>query len=251
MLPKNLLFKRDPVKLFSILFPRLTREEALSFLISQVKEKQGCSVCFPDMSTLNLAAVDPKISALIENSFLPLNDGAGLELAARLKRLPFLENLNGTDFIPEFLSLLPQESKIYLVGSKRDVAAKTLEVFKNQYPLLHFLGASHGYLSEEEEKILIANLIKQKPNIVLVGMGNPLQLQWIQKTRNHPDLSSVIWLAVGGLFDFYGGSRPRAPMWMRRARLEWLHIVWNQPEKVLRYFAGIPKFLWYCCTADR
>ena len=46
------------------------------------------------------------------------------------------------------------------------------------------------------------------------------------------------------------GDLRRAPAWMRRARLEWLHIVRRQPHKARRYFVGIPTFLLRCLAAD-
>ena len=53
-----------------------------------------------------------------------------------------------------------------------------------------------------------------------------------------------MWFAVGGLLDRYGGELTRAPAWMLRARLEFLHIVLQQPHKFRRYMRGITQFVW-------
>lgn len=243
MIPKDLKLTRTPVKLFSILFPRLTRDEAISYLVSQVKEKKGHAVCFPDMSTLNQVISDPKIGSLIEQYFIPLNDGVGLEIASKLERVPFIENLNGTDFVPQLFQHLPMGCKIFLIGAEKGVSEATLKEFLQTYHHLQFIGSHHGYMSSSEEESLIQTLENNQPDVVLVAMGNPLQLEWINKHKNNTQLSTALWLAVGGLFDFYGGTRVRAPNWMRKCRLEWLHIVWIQPKKLLRYFLGIPVFL--------
>jgi len=247
MIPRQLISIRSPVELFRIRFPRLTREEAVSFLVSRVKEKQGLAVCFPDMSTLNQVAARPEIGQLIQDEFLPLNDGIGLKIGSSLEGRPFLANLNGTDLTPALLRRLPSGTKVFLVGAAPGVAEATLRVFKEKYSQVQFLGAAHGFLSPDEEQELLDTLEHTLPDVVLVAMGNPLQLNWIHNFKTTPGLDHTVWLAVGGLFDFYGGTRVRAPLWMRKCYLEWLHIVYVQPHKLARYFVGIPRFFWHTC----
>ncbi|TGT17884.1 glycosyltransferase, partial [Mesorhizobium sp. M4B.F.Ca.ET.172.01.1.1] len=41
------------------------------------------------------------------------------------------------------------------------------------------------------------------------------------------------------------GSVPRAPLWLRRLRLEWLFRLWIEPRRLWRrYIVGNPLFLW-------
>lgn len=234
---------REAVSLFGITFPRWTLTEASTYILSQIRQKRPIAVCFPDMSMLNLVNKDPTLGALIEQEFLPLNDGIGLKIASTLEGKSFLENLNGTDFIPKMLQELEKGTTVFLVGSKDGVAQNTLRVFSRLFPHVNFVGSSHGYLNPEEEPLLVKTLEQSKPMIVLVGMGNPLQLHWIHRYRHHPAFAHTAWFAVGGLFDFYGGGRVRAPAWMRSLGLEWLHIIFVQPHKFWRYAKGIPLFL--------
>ena len=41
-------------------------------------------------------------------------------------------------------------------------------------------------------------------------------------------------VGVGGAFDYLTGRVPRAPAWMRRAGLEWLHRLGRQPWRIRR-----------------
>jgi UDP-N-acetyl-D-mannosaminuronic acid transferase (WecB/TagA/CpsF family) len=51
-------------------------------------------------------------------------------------------------------------------------------------------------------------------------------------------------IAVGALLDFLSGRVPRAPLWMRRLRLEWLFRLWIEPGRLWRrYVVGNPLFL--------
>jgi N-acetylglucosaminyldiphosphoundecaprenol N-acetyl-beta-D-mannosaminyltransferase len=51
-------------------------------------------------------------------------------------------------------------------------------------------------------------------------------------------------MGVGGLFDFYSGRIPRAPVWMREMGLEWVFRLMQEPGRMWRrYVIGNPLFL--------
>ena len=118
------------------------------------------------------------------------------------------------------------------------------EVFTLLFPHLIFVGAADGYFDQQREAAIVQMITHAKPQLVLVALGNPLQVEFIDRRLDDPSLQGIMWWAVGGFLDFYGGSRLRAPNWMIRSRLEWLHIVYTQPYKLKRYLLGIPRFLW-------
>lgn len=233
-----------PVELFQIPFPRLSRQQSVDKVKKAIANQAALSVCFPDISMINQLYENEELKQMVKKHFLPLNDGAGLAFSAFLQGKRFPDNLNGTDWTPELLRQLPSKTKVFLVGGTTAVATKTLHDFQQIFPHIEFLGSHHGFLKPIEEQTLVDHLRTLKPNLVLVGMGNPLQLSFIHKYRSDPSFENTTWIAVGGLFDFYGGARIRAPKWMRKLRLEWLHIIWVQPQKIPRYLTGIPKFLY-------
>lgn len=86
------------------------------------------------------------------------------------------------------------------------------------------------------EKINVA-----RPDLLLVGMGNPRQEYWIHAHK--AKLRVPVCIGVGGLFDHWAGNLKRAPLWVRRQGFEWLQILLQQPFKWRRYLVGNPKFL--------
>lgn len=244
MLPKKLASKREIIELFNISFPRITVSEAIEFILENIQNKKGSLVCFPDMSMINLLESDSKLKLMISEKFVPFNDGIGLQLASKMEQLPFPENLNGTDFTPLLLNSLSTGTKVFLIGSKGDTSEKTKVKWEHQFPQVNFVGAHSGFFSQEAEETLVKKLQLLKPDIILVGMGNPQQLRFIEKHSKYKELSHSQWMAIGGLFDFYGGERTRAPQWMINARLEWLHIILTEPHKFFRYVLGIPMFIY-------
>lgn len=72
-------------------------------------------------------------------------------------------------------------------------------------------------------------------------MGNPRQEQWI--SRYVPKLG-LCAMAVGAWFDFVSGTVPRAPLWVRQARAEWVYRLCREPRRLAgRYLVGNAVFL--------
>lgn len=229
--------------LWGVRFPLLSQDQALRVLSERLRQRATTAVCFPDMSTMNIVADRPAFRDLLARRFLTLNDGAGLALAARLRGTAFPANLNGTDLCPLLFDVAPPGTSVYVLGAAPGVAGRAAAVLAARFPHLGFVGSHHGYLDAAGEAAVIDELRRLRPHLVLVGMGNPLQIEFIDRHVDDPQLEGVMWLAVGGQLDYYGGALQRAPRWVRSLRLEWLHLVRRQPHKLRRYLFGIPRFV--------
>ena len=80
-------------------------------------------------------------------------------------------------------------------------------------------------------------------DILLAAFGAPRQELWL--ARHQARLRPRVLMGVGGLFDFYSGSIPRAPIWMREVGLEWTWRLMQEPGRMWRrYLVGNPLFLY-------
>jgi hypothetical protein len=79
-----------------------------------------------------------------------------------------------------------------------------------------------------------------RPDIVFVALGSPKQELVIRHLRH--DRPEAWWRGVGISFSFLAGEVRRAPRWMQRSGLEWLHRVGQEPGRLFRrYFVeGLP-----------
>ena len=103
-------------------------------------------------------------------------------------------------------------------------------------------GHHHGYLTTPElNEAAIAQINASRSDLLLVGMGNPLQENWIHRHRDR--LQVRLAMGTGGLFTYWSGDLTRAPAWVRRLGYEWAHILVSQPHKARRYILGNPLFL--------
>ncbi len=200
-------------------------------------------IYFVNVHSIFLALQNHKLMEQLNNASLTLADGSGLDWAGKILDQPILENLNGTDFTPKVLEMAQKENwSVYFLGAGEEVIEKAQQRIRNDFPELEIAGYHHGYFRAEEERLIIDDINKCKPDILLVGMGSPVQENWIWERREELNVSAAF--AIGGLFDFLAGEFPRAPLWMRKIGLEWVYRFWNDPgSKWKRVLIEIPLFL--------
>lgn len=52
----------------------------------------------------------------------------------------------------------------------------------------------------------------------------------------HRDRVHAVMVGVGAAFGFHAGTARRAPEWMQRASLEWLHRLASEPGRLWRRY---------------
>ncbi|MDX8522176.1 WecB/TagA/CpsF family glycosyltransferase [Mesorhizobium dulcispinae] len=218
-------------------------DEAIALLSRLIAERRFTKVSFLNAHNANLAYRDPVFAEALDD-FLVLPDGVGVDIAAKLLYgAPFPDNLNGTDFVPAFLQASTQPLTVALLGATR-VNAEAASLKLSALAVQHkFVVIHDGYFSPAEEPAIVERIARLRPDVLLVAMGVPRQELWI--ARHIDARHCMLPIAVGALLDFLSGTVPRAPLWMRRLRLEWLYRLWIEPGRLWRrYVVGNPLFLW-------
>jgi N-acetylglucosaminyldiphosphoundecaprenol N-acetyl-beta-D-mannosaminyltransferase len=228
------------VDIFDVTIPRAI--EQLDAMIR--RGAGGCrAVYFVNAHTLNLACSEPGYRDVLNQADAVFGDGTGVRWAARLRGVRLQDNVNGTDLMPAAFDALNDRGYSYfLLGSDETSVAGAAENVRRAYPGWNQVGYHHGYLvGGELEDQVIEKINAARPDVLLVGMGNPIQERWIHRHRDRLQVS--VALAVGGLIDYWSGRNHRAPRWMRRCGCEWVGVVLRQPRKMRRYLVGNPLFL--------
>ncbi len=217
-----------------------TFEAAVDHVRALVDGDGPRSLVFVNAHTLNHAAADPAFRDTLNAASLVYGDGTGVRWAARLQGLRLRANLNGTDLIPAVLTRRPGV-RCYLVGSAPDRIEAVVRTARRLFPDVEFVGAHHGYLDSAASRAVADDVRRSGANLVLVGMGNPIQERWVEAHR--AAAPGALFVAVGGFLEYWHGNLRRAPGFMRRAGLEWVHLMLRQPRKVPRYLLGNPLYL--------
>ena len=198
---------------------------------------------FAHAHALNLAASDPDFREVLGKADRVLPDGIGIRIATALLGTPLPHNLNGTDLLPLLCDEAARKQlPIVLIGAAPGVATDCAESLRRAHPSLSIPLVEHGFVPEHDIPALVERIRKLGPCLVLVGMGSPQQERWALRWLAGLPLSTV--LTVGGLFDFYSGRIPRAPLFLREAGLEWAFRWAQEPRRMTkRYALGNPVFL--------
>lgn len=235
----------DRFSVFGVSILNVAEPEVIGWIDEAIHDRQSrLSVFFVNAHTLNLAAKNPLYRQVLNSSGCVLGDGTGVRWAARLHGIRVRENLNGTDLTPQLFETTAGHGHSYfLLGADEETIAKAACHAGSAFPGWRLVGHHHGYLADESlNAATIERINAARPDLLLVGMGNPLQEQWIARYRLRLDVP--VCMGVGGLFDFWAGSVRRAPKWMRKAGYEWLWRLYQQPrQKAARYLVGNPAFL--------
>jgi exopolysaccharide biosynthesis WecB/TagA/CpsF family protein len=232
----------DEVILMGVRFDRLSRAEAHRALAGAFHKGEAWKVYIVNAHTLNLAWKDASFRRILNDADLLLNDGSGAKMASRLAGKPFPDNLVGTDLTPQLCEIGVREGVgVFLLGGLEGVAQRAGEKLKELVPGLKICGAHHGYFGKAQAMSVVDAINRSGAGILLVAFGNPLQETWIHE--NAASLRCDLCIGVGGLFDHLAGRLRRAPLWIRRAGIEWVHILLGQPHKWRRYLIGNPLFV--------
>ncbi|WP_208988347.1 WecB/TagA/CpsF family glycosyltransferase [Labrenzia sp. VG12] len=220
----------------------LTSEEAVALICEAVQHRGPLDIAICNAHTVLTALDNPDYADTLKKMTL-LNDGIGLNLASRfLNGRPFPANLNGTDLLPFVLAHIGIPLRIYLLGAREDQVRGAKQHIESCFPDHLVVGCRNGFFQEQEISDICAEINAARPDLLLVAMGNPRQEFFI--TQNRDQLTVPVAIGVGALFDFMSGAVVRAPGFVRKAGLEWLFRLLQEPRRLFhRYVIGIPRFL--------
>jgi N-acetylglucosaminyldiphosphoundecaprenol N-acetyl-beta-D-mannosaminyltransferase len=221
----------------------LTIPKAIELILAHPREPRAKLVYFVHAHALNLASFDDALAARLARADVVLPDGIGIRLAARMLGVTLQHNINGTDLLP----LLCREAAargipLSLIGGAPGVADDCAARLIEATPGLRIPLTSSGFLDDAASAALAARVRGLGRSVVLVGMGSPRQEAWAEE--HLAAIEGCTALTVGGLFDFFSGRIPRAPLHVRELGLEWAYRLAQEPSRLARrYLLGNPLFL--------
>ena len=184
---------------------------------------------------------DPAFRQILNTADLNVADGIGLIVAARWLGHPLRERITGSDGIHRLSAHCARRGyRPFFLGAAPGVAEIVAERLAAANPGLQVAGAYAGSPRIEDEEQVIAQVRAVAPDLLFVAYGVPAEEQWIARNRDRLDVPVMI--GVGGAFDFVAGVSVRAPAWIRRLGLEWLHRLVREPWRWRRQLA-LPRFV--------
>ena len=180
------------------------------------------------------------LDALRQMDFV-LPDGQGVAFACRkltgdfCPRVSFdMSSLAG----PFFEKLKSCNKSVILVGAAPGVAEQVRTKLALEYPRLKVLKACDGFGALEEKA---AEVMRLRPDAVVVGMGAPRQEQLLALLKNMS--YEGVALTCGGFFDQYLEASEYYPPLIDRLQLRFAYRVYQEPRRLWRRY--LIEYQWF------
>ncbi|MCC6381917.1 MAG: WecB/TagA/CpsF family glycosyltransferase [Dehalococcoidia bacterium] len=215
-----------------------TLEEAASLCVEAMRARSGARIATANLDFLAQARRDPALRSALSSSSLVTADGAPVAWLARLAGGRRARRVTGVDLVEEICrQAAPAGLRVAFYGSTEAIAAAAAAALEARHPGVQVVcrtSPPFRQLRPEELRAGLNDLVRARPELVLVALGCPRQEAFIRDS--YRVVPSACWIGVGGTFDFLAGRRRRAPALLRSVGAEWLVRLAQEPRRLWRRY---------------
>jgi len=238
----------DAVTVAGMSVCKVSDEQAAPTALAETGTAGGRLYTLVNAHSAKLRRESPDYAALLADAERCVNlpDGASVTYAARLLGYGDIGRCPGPDLMEAVCAGAAIEgTPIFLLGGADGVASALADALRLRHEGLVVAGTAtppFGEWSAEENRRLIEAVRASGARILFMGVSAPKQEIW---AYGHLDELQMPIVCVGAAFDFGTGTKSRAPEWMRKAGLEWVHRLFSEPGRMWkRYLVGNTLFMW-------
>ena len=223
-------------------------EGALARIADELRNRRKGYVCLAGVHGVMEAHRDSGLSAIYAGSALTAPDGMPMVWVGRFYGQRKMERVTGPDLMLEILKRPEFAGYTHcLCGGKPGVAAELRDCLIARFPGVRIAGIYtppfHPFTPDEEQDFLLA-MAAMKPDIIWVGISTPKQERFMARYLDRVD--ATLMFGVGAAFDFHTGRIQDCAEWIKRAGLQWLHRLMQDPGRLWkRYLRNNSAFLWH------
>jgi len=218
----------------------ITREGVIQRINELVASQRKAIIANQNLHSLYLMPRNADMAAFYEMADVIEIDSMPLVYWGRLLGFPTSRANRCTylDWRDQFWrTAADRQWRVYCLGAPDGVAQVAADRLASKWRGVTFR-AHHGYFDHAagslESQAVIDDINAFEPDVILVGMGMPIQEAWIG--RNYAALASGVVLSVGAAFDYEAGLQPPAPRFLGALCLEWAYRLAHQPRRLFRRY---------------
>jgi N-acetylglucosaminyldiphosphoundecaprenol N-acetyl-beta-D-mannosaminyltransferase len=235
----------ERVSLMGLGFDPVTEAQAVDAVMEGVARDDGGWVVTPTLEYLREYQLADDVRTAFDEADLVVPDGAPLLWASQLKRDPLPGRVAGSDLIWSLSrAAAERRASVYLVGGSPGSAERAAARLERECPGLLVRGTACPQRGFDRNgaavREIAAAVAEARPDIVYIGLPLRKHLTLAHSLRERLPQS---WLVgVGVSFSFVAGDIQRAPRWVQRVGLEWMHRLAQEPRRLFRRYVleGIP-----------
>ncbi len=210
-------------------------------------EGRQITVANYNVHSFNLSMQLPWFYEFLQSSDISHCDGLGILYALRFMGMDISIHYRAsyTLLMPKLLEHCNQYGlAVFFLGSRPHYLQAALERLRTTYPNIPLAGHD-GYFSTQDpyqNEAVIEQINRAKAQVLVVGMGMPVQENWIRLNRNRLAVNAI--LPGGAIIDRLAGVVPNCPTLLSNMGLEWLYRLYREPKRLsARYLLGNPAFV--------
>jgi exopolysaccharide biosynthesis WecB/TagA/CpsF family protein len=231
-----------PVRLLGVDFDDLALDEVVARLLARAEGAGFEYVVTPNVDHIERLGRIAALSPVYQGAMLCLLDSRFLQICARRLGLTTPRVVTGADLTRALLARLAGR-RVAVVGmSGQGVAALAV-----RFPGVGFVhhAPPMGLLYDVAALRTARDFVRDAgAAVTFFAVGSPVQEVLAYAVAAQGGAVGV-GLCVGAALEFCAGTARRAPLWMRRAGLEWLYRLGREPGRLAgRYLFSDPKVFW-------
>ncbi len=204
-------------------------------------------ICVTGVHGVMEAQSDDELRRILNHAVLNAPDGMPMSWVGWLQGFKKMDRVFGPDFMLAMCRLSVERGyRTFLYGGKPGVAQLLRATLERRFPGLQVVGTytpPFGCLTLGEEREICERVLATRPHIVWVGLSTPKQERFMAQFVDR--FQAPLLVGVGAAFDFHTGQIRDCSAWVKRAGLQWLHRLMQDPRRLWRrYLRNNPAFLW-------
>jgi N-acetylglucosaminyldiphosphoundecaprenol N-acetyl-beta-D-mannosaminyltransferase len=194
------------------------------------------------------AQADSEFLQILNHACINTPDGMPMSWVGHLQGFREMNRVFGPDFMAGMCRLSVERGyRNFLYGGKPGVAELLSETLRRKFPGLQVVGTytpPFRSLTLVEEEEILERVAESRPDILWVGLSTPKQERFMAQYVDR--LQVPLLVGVGAAFDYHTGSIRDCSEWIKRAGLQWMHRLIQNPRHLWRrYLRNNPAFLWH------
>lgn len=209
-------------------------KEALLACIREGVRQPYSFVVTPNVDHLALLQRDHQLREAYARARWRVCDSRVLNPLLRSLGVRIREVIPGSDLTIDLLRWADREQlRLVLIGG-RDSECQRLKALYPGIRIAHY-DPPMGFINKPEEVARCLDFVRQHPSeLVFYAVGAPRQEILASRIQAHE--RTGMGFCIGASISFATGSVRRAPLWMQKAHLEWLHRMLSEPKRLARRY---------------
>lgn len=244
------------IRLGGVLLHAITEAQCVAHVDGALAAGRGGWIVTANLDHLRRLRSAADFQACYAAADVAVADGMPLVWAARLQGTPLPARVAGSDLIFSLSTMAgAARRRVFFLGGDPGTADNAAAQLAARCPGLVVAGTHCPAFGFERDPAtmaaLRARMTASGADLVFVALGSPKQELLIAQLRD--TLPQAWWIGIGISFSFVTGDVVRAPRWVQRLGLEWLHRLVQEPRRLAKRYLvhGVPFAAWLFATSLR